>query len=59
MQKPNINTAKNVKLMIYTYATPEIARHNGQTKIVYTEQDVKKHINQQTYTTDVNWNSEW
>lgn len=28
MQKPNINTAKNVKPMIYTYTTPEIARHN-------------------------------
>lgn len=59
MQKPNINTAKNVKPMIYTYTTPEIARHNRQTKIGYTEQDVKKRIKQQTHTTDVNWNSEW
>ena len=59
MKKPNINTAKKVTPMIYAYTTPEIARHNGWTKIGYTEQDVEKRIKQQTYTADVLWNLEW
>lgn len=59
MRKPNINTAKNVTPMIYAYTTPEIVRHNGWTKIGYTEQDVETRIKQQTYTADVNWNLEW
>ena len=59
MQKPNINTAKNVTPMIYAYTTPEIARHNGWTKIGYTEQDVETRIKQQTHTADVKWNLEW
>lgn len=59
MQKPNIKTVKNVTPMIYAYTTPEIARHNGWTKIVYTEQDVETRIKQQTHTADVKWNLEW
>ncbi len=59
MQKPNINTVKSVTPMIYAYTTPEIARHNGWTKIGYTEQDVETRIKQQTHTADVKWNLEW
>lgn len=59
MQKPNINTAKSVTPMIYAYTTPEISRHNGWTKIGYTEQDVETRIKQQTHTADVKWNLEW
>lgn len=59
MQKPNINTAKSITPMIYAYTTPEIARHNGWTKIGYTEQDVEMRIKQQTHTADVKWNLEW
>ncbi len=59
MQKPTINTAKNVTPMIYAYTTPEIARHNGWTKIGYTEQDVETRIKQQTHTADINWHLEW
>lgn len=59
MQKPNINTAKRVTPMIYAYTTPEIARHDGWTKIGYTEQDVETRIKQQTHTADVRWNLEW
>ena len=44
MRKPDINTAKSVTPMIYAYTTPEIARHNGWTKIGYTEQDVETRI---------------
>ncbi len=45
--------------MIYAYTTPEIARHNGWTKIGYTEQDVDKRLNQQTHTADVEYKEEW
>lgn len=44
---------------IYAYTTPEIARHNGWTKIGYTEQDVRERIKQQTHTADVQWHLEW
>lgn len=45
---------------IYTYTTPEIKRHDGWTKIGYTEQDdVKERIKQQTYTADVEAVYEW
>ena len=45
--------------MIYAYTTPEITRHNGWTKIGYTEQDVETRIKQQTHTADIKWNLEW
>lgn len=59
MWKPKINTVKSVTPMIYAYTTPEIARHNGWTKIGYTEKDVETRIKQQTHTADVKWNLEW
>lgn len=59
MRRPDINTAKNVTPMIYAYTTPEIARHNGWTKIGYTEQDVETRIKQQTHTADIKWHLEW
>lgn len=47
----NINPYANIVPKIYAYTTPEIARHNGWTKIGYTEQpSVKKRIEQQTKT---------
>lgn len=59
MQRPNIKTAKNVTPMIYAYTTPEIARHDGWTKIGYTEQDVETRIKQQTHTADISYHLEW
>ncbi len=59
MKKPDIKTTQNVIPMIYAYTTPEVARHNGWTKIGYTEQDVEKRIKQQTHTADVIYNLEW
>ena len=56
---PIINTTKQVIPQVYAYTTPEIARHNGWTKIGYTEQDVRTRIEQQTHTADVRWNLEW
>ncbi len=59
MQRPDINAFKKVTPMIYAYTTPEIARHDGWTKIGYTEQKVETRIKQQTHTADVRWNLEW
>lgn len=45
-----LNTAKQAFPMIYAYSTPQIADHNGWTKIGYTEeQDVETRIKQQTH----------
>ena len=33
MDKPNIQTTKQVVPMLYGYSTPEVVRHNGWTKI--------------------------
>lgn len=44
---------------IYAYTTPEIARHDGWTKIGYTEQNVKTRLTQQTHTADVAYRLEW
>ena len=52
-------TARQVVPMIYAYTTPEIARHNGWTKIGYTEQSVDKRLKQQTHTADVLFHEEW
>lgn len=59
MNKPNIQTTKQVVPMLYGYSTPEVIRHNGWTKIGYTEQDVETRINQQTHTADIRWRLEW
>ena len=54
-----LRTARQVVPMIYAYTTPEIARHNGWTKIGYTEQSVDKRLKQQTHTADVLFHEEW
>lgn len=59
MAKISINTAQRVVPMIYAYTTPEIAKHNGWTKIGYTEQDVEQRLEQQTHTADVEYKLEW
>ncbi len=59
MAQISIQTTKSVIPQLYAYTTPEIARHDGWTKIGYTEQDVATRINQQTHTADILWNLEW
>ncbi len=54
-----LNTTQKVVPMIYAYSTPEVVRHDGWTKIGYTEQDVSKRIEQQTHTADVTYKEEW
>ena len=57
--RPKIKTCTKTVPMIYAYTTPEIKRHDGWTKIGYTEQDVDTRINQQTHTADIEWHKEW
>ena len=59
MITPKIKTTEKIVPMIYAYTTPEIVRHNGWTKIGYTEQDVITRIEQQTHTADIEYNLEW
>lgn len=59
MKAITIQTTERVVPMIYAYTTPEIKRHDGWTKIGYTEQDVEKRIKQQTHTADVEYKEEW
>lgn len=59
MAKITVNTTRKVVPMIYAYSTPEVKRHDGWTKIGYTEQDVSKRIEQQTHTADVAHKEEW
>lgn len=59
MKKIELQTAKKIVPMIYAYTTPEIKRHDGWTKIGYTEQDVDARIAQQTHTADVEYKEEW
>lgn len=55
----SVEATRPARPQIYAYTTPEIARHDGWTKIGYTEQDVVRRIEQQTHTADVRWNLEW
>lgn len=59
MGKISIMTAQKTVPMIYAYTTPEIHRHDGWTKIGYTEQGVEQRLNQQTHTADVEYRLEW
>ena len=54
-----LKTTKHVVPMIYAYTTPEIKRHDGWTKIGYTEQDVDERLKQQTHTADVEYREAW
>jgi len=54
-----VKSSSRVVPEIYAYTTPEIARHDGWTKIGYTEQAVDVRIGQQTHTADVEWKLEW
>lgn len=54
-----VSTARPAVPQIYAYTTPEIARHDGWTKIGYTEQNVLERIHQQTHTADVVAKLEW
>lgn len=54
-----VKTGRPVLPQIYAYTTPEIARHDGWTKIGYTEQDVETRVKQQTHTANVYYVIQW
>jgi len=54
-----VKTARPALPQIYAYTTPEIARHDGWTKIGYTEQDVETRVKQQTHTANVRYVIHW
>ena len=54
-----VKTSRPALPQIYAYTTPEIARHDGWTKIGYTEQDVERRVWQQTHTANVKAVIEW
>ena len=54
-----VKTSRPALPQIYAYTTPEIARHDGWTKIGYTEQNVEARLAQQTHTADVVYRLEW
>lgn len=59
MKAPKIKTAKPIVPIIYCFTTPEIARHNGWSKIGYSEQDADTRIGQETVTADIQYKLEW
>ncbi|WP_405382848.1 DEAD/DEAH box helicase family protein [Phascolarctobacterium sp.] len=57
---PEIKPCITIKPMIYAYTTPEVKRHDGWTKIGYTDkQTVAARIEQQVKTADVEAKLEW
>ena len=59
MAKIQLKTTKQTVPTIYSYSTPEIARHDGWTKIGYTEQEVSRRLDQQMHTADFEYKLEW
>lgn len=54
-----IKTTQEIIPVIYAYTTPEIARHDGWTKIGDTGRSAGKRIDEQAFTVDVQYNLEW
>ncbi len=55
----HVKSAVSATPQIYAYTTPEIRRHDGWTKIGYTERDVRTRIEEQTHTADIRFHLEW
>jgi superfamily II DNA or RNA helicase len=54
-----INTATKVIPQCYAYTTPGVPKHDGWTKIGFTERDVETRINEQTHTVGVAHKTWW
>ena len=54
-----INTATKVTPQCYAYTTPGVPKHDGWTKIGFTERDVETRINEQTHTVGVDAKIWW
>lgn len=55
----HIKTSTKAVPQIYSYSTPEVPKHDGWTKIGYTERDVEKRVWEQTHTADIIPRIEW
>jgi superfamily II DNA or RNA helicase len=54
-----INTATKVTPQCYAYTTPGVPKHDGWTKIGFTERDVETRIAEQTHTVGVDHKTWW
>lgn len=54
-----VETSRPALPQIYAYTTPELKRHDGWTKIGYTERDVRRRVWEQTHTADVEADIRW
>ncbi|MEQ0488792.1 DEAD/DEAH box helicase family protein [Anaerococcus murdochii] len=59
MTEAKISTTKEVIPVCYAYTTPELRKHDGWTKIGFTERDADKRIREQVNTSDVDYKLEW
>ena len=55
----NIKTTSKVTPQCYAYITPGMPKHNGWTKIGFTERDVEKRIKEQTHTVNADYKICW
>lgn len=54
-----IQTATKVTPQCYAYTTPGVPKHNGWTKLGFTERDVETRIKEQTHTVGVDYQIHW
>ncbi len=59
MTEAKISTTKEVIPVCYAYTTPELRKHDGWTKIGFTERDPDVRIREQVNTSDVDYKLEW
>ena len=59
MTEAKISTTKEVIPVCYAYTIPELRKHDGWTKIGFTERDAEERIKEQVSTSDVNYKLEW
>lgn len=59
MTEAKISTTKEVVPVCYAYTTPELRKHDGWTKIGFTERDAEERIKEQVSTSDVDYKLEW
>lgn len=59
MTEAKIATTKEVIPVCYAYTTPELRKHDGWTKIGFTERDADVRIREQVSTSDVDYKLEW
>lgn len=59
MGKIKINTTTKVIPQCYAYTTPGVPKHDGWTKIGFTERDVETRIKEQTHTVGVDHKTCW